>query len=123
MPHSPESCTSGLDFHRIEYFHAVAEYAELAIHGADLTAVCEGAGYVQSPALALLVQTLSPSPGILPGADFVELARRLADDRRPVRIILRQLVARSCLMRDVLRCVAHYHDQDLARFWASRLAA
>ena len=124
MPHSPESCTSSeLDFHRIEYFRAVAEYAELVTHGADLTAVCEGAPYVQSPALALLVPMLSASPGILPGADFVELARRLADDRRPVRIILRQLVARSCLMRDVLRCVAHYHDQDLVRFWASRLAA
>jgi len=85
MPHSPESCTSGLDFHRIEYFHAVAEYAELAIHGADLTAVCEGARYLQSPALALLVPTLSSSVGTLSSADVAELPQPAANESSKLR--------------------------------------
>src|SRR6267143_1337469 len=110
LPHAPESWTgSEIDVHRIEYFRAVADFAEMVTRGADLSVVCECARYVQSTVLALMVPTLSSSLGTLSSADLAELAQRLADDRRPVRIILRQLVARCCLMRDVLRCVAHYH--------------
>ena len=124
MPHAPESCTSSeIDIHRIEYFRAVADLAEMVARGADLNAVCERARYVQSPVLALMVPMLSSSLGTLSSADLTELAQRLADDRRPVRLILRQPVARACLMRDVLHCIAQYHDQEVAQFWAARLAA
>ena len=124
MPHAPESRTdSELDRHRIEYFRAVADYADMVSRGGDLTAVCEGARYVQSSVLALMVPTLSPSVGTLSSADVVDLPQRMADDPRPIRSVLGQLMARNCLMRDVLRCLAQYHDQDVARFWAARLAA
>jgi hypothetical protein len=124
MPHAPESFTSSeLDVHRIEYFRAVADYAEMVVRGADLSALCEGAPYVQSPVLALMVPRLSSSPGMLSSTDFEELPQRLADESRPVRTILAQLVARNCLVRDVLRCVANYHDEDIAEFWAVLLAA
>src|SRR5439155_25576067 len=99
---------------------AVADYAEMVSRGGDLTTVCEGARYVQSPVLALMVPTLSTSVGTLSSADVADLPQRLADDRRPVRLILRQLVARRCVIRDVLHCVALYHDEGTARFWAAR---
>ena len=124
MPHAPQSRTNiELDLHRIDYFRAVADYAEMVSRGGDLTTVCEGARYVQSPVLALMVPTLSTSVGTLSSADVADLPQRLADDLRPVRSVLGQLMARNCLMRDVLRCLAQYHDQDVARFWAARLAA
>ena len=124
MPHAPEARTNGeLELHRIEYFRSVADYAEMVSRGGDLTAVCEGARYVQSPVLALIVPTLSSSVGTLSSADVADLPERLADDPRPVRSVLGQLTARNCLMRDVLRCLAQYHDQDVAQFWAARLAA
>jgi len=112
-----------MDVHRIEYFRAVADLAEMVARGADLSAVCERAPYVQSPVLALMAPMLSSSLGTLCSADLMELAQRLADDRRPVRLILRQLVARGCLMRDILHCIAQYHDRQVAQFWAARLAA
>src|SRR2546426_704806 len=124
MPHAPESRTNDeLDLHRIEYFRAVADYAEMVSRGGDLRAVCEGARYVQSSVLALIVPTLSSSVGTLSSADLADLPEHLADDPRPVRSVLGQLRARNCMIRDVLRCLAQYHDQDVARFWAARLAA
>jgi len=124
MPHAPESSTTDeIDVHRVEYFRAVADYAEMIARGADLKAVCERAIYLQSSVLALLVPTLSSSFATLSSIDMAELAQRLVDDRRSVRLILRQLVARNYLMRDVLHSVAQYHDQHIARFWAARLAA
>ena len=124
MPHAPESRTnSELDLHSIEYFRAVADYAEMVSRGGDLRAVCEGARYVQSSVLALIVPTLSSSVGTLSSADLADLPEHLADDPRPVRSVLGQLTARNCMIRDVLRCLAQYHDQDVARFWAARLAA
>ncbi len=124
MPHAPESWSSSeIDVHRIEYFRAVADFAQMVARGADLRAVCERAGYVQSPVLALMVPMLSPSVGTLSSADLGELPQLLADEPRSVRSVLCQLIARNCLMRDVLRCVAQHHDQDVAQFWAARLAA
>ncbi len=117
MPHAPETCASSeIDVHRIEYFRVVADFAEMVTQGADLSAVCERAPYVQSPVLALMVPTLSSSVGTLSSADVAELPRRLAGDPQPVRSVLGQLIARNCLIRDVLRCVAHYHGQDVAQF-------
>lgn len=124
MPHAPEPCTTNeIDVLRVEYFRAVAEFAVMVTRGADLSAVCERARYVQSPSLAMMVPTLSSSDGLLSSTDIGELPQRLADDSRPVRTLLRQLIARNCLMRDVVRCVWQYHDQDVAQFWAARLAA
>ena len=124
MPHAPESWTSSeLDLQRIEYFRAVADYADMVSRGGDLTAVCQSARYVQCPALALMVPTLSSSVGTLSSADLADLPQRLADDPRPVRSVLGQLMARNCLVRDVLRCLAQYYDRDVAKFWAARVAA
>src|SRR2546423_14431291 len=99
MPHAPQSFTSSqIDVHRIEYFRAVADYAEMVVRGADLSALCEGAPYVQSPILALLVPMLSSSAGPLSSADLEELPQRLADESRAVRTVLTQLIARNCLV-------------------------
>src|SRR5882724_2078132 len=93
MQHAPESQTNiEVDLHRIEYFRAVADYAEMVSRGGDLTAVCEGARYVQSPLLAFMVPTLSSSVGTLSIADVADLPQRLADDPRPVRSVLGQLM-------------------------------
>jgi len=42
---------SEIDVHRIEYFRAVTDFAEMVTRGADLSAVCERARYVQLPFL------------------------------------------------------------------------
>ena len=78
MPHAPESRTnSELELHRVEYFRSVADYAEMVRRGGDLTAVCEGAHYVQSPVLALIVPTVSSSVGTLSSADVADLPRSM----------------------------------------------
>ena len=83
MPHAPESSTTDeIDVHRVEYFRAVADYAEMIARGADLKAVCERAIYLQSSVLALLVPTLSSSLGMLSSAEVAELAPRRRGQRR-----------------------------------------
>jgi len=55
-----------LDAERIEYFRAVADYAELVSRGADLRFLVDGADYVLIFELAQLVPTLSAAHPCLP---------------------------------------------------------
>jgi len=54
----------------------------MVTRGADLSAVCERARYVQTAVLALMVPTLSSSLGMLSSAEVAELAPRRRGRRR-----------------------------------------
>jgi len=113
-----------LDAERIEYFRAVADYADMVRRGADLRFLVDGADYVLIFELAQLVPTLSSSAPMLTVSEFHGLAQRLSSgDPRSIRVLLVHEIARHCLSQDVIRCVAQYHDEEMARFWRVQTAA
>ena len=53
-----------------------------------------------------------------------DLVERLgSDEPRSVRVLLVHELARHCLSQDVIRCVAKYHDEEIAQFWLVQTAA
>ena len=113
-----------LDAERIEYFRAVADNAEMVGRGADLRFLVDGADYVRIHDLAQLVPTLSTSAPVLTTSELHGLAERVSsDDPRSIRVLLVHEIARHCLLQDVIRCVAQYHDREMAQFWRVQTAA
>ncbi len=108
MQHVPMSPSGdALDVERVEYFRAVADYAEMVSRGADLRFLA-----------------LSGSAPVLTVPELHDLAERLAsDDPRSVRVLLVHELAKHCLSQDVIRCVAKYHDEEMAQFWLVQTAA
>ena len=125
MQHVPMSPGGdALDAERVEYFRAVADYAEMVSRGADLRFLVEGSDYALALELAQLVPVLSGSAPVLTVPELHELAERLAsEDPRPVRVLLAHELAKHCLSQDVIRCVANYHDKEMAQFWLVQTAA
>ena len=113
-----------LDVERVEYFRAVADYAEMVSRGADLRFLVEGSDYALAFELAKLVPMLSGTAAVLTIAELHNLAQRLqGDDPRSVRVLLVHELAKHCLAQDVIRCVAKYHDEEMAQFWLVQTAA
>ena len=113
-----------LDVERVEYFRVVADYAEMVSRGADLRFLVEGSDYALAFELAELVPMLSGTAAVLTVAELHDLAQRLqGDDPRSVRMLLVHELAKHCLAQDVIRCVAKYHDEDMAQFWLVQTAA
>ena len=113
-----------LDVERVEYFRAVADYAEMVSRGADLRVLVEGSDYALAFELAELVPMLSGTAAVLTVAELHDLAQRLqGDDPRSVRVLLVHELAKHCLAQDVIRCVAKYHDEEMAQFWLVQTAA
>jgi len=57
-------------------------------------------------------------------AELHDLAQRLQeDDPRSVRVLVVHELAKHCLAQDVIRCVAKYHDEEMAQFWLVQTAA
>ena len=113
-----------LDVERVEYFRAVADYAEMVSRGADLRFLVEGSDYALAFELADLVPMLSGTAAVLTVAELHDLAQRLqGDDPRSVRVLLVHELAKHCLAQDVIRCVAKYHDEEMAQFWLVQTAA
>ena len=54
-----------LDAERLEYFRAVADYAEMVSRGADLRFLVDGSDYALAFELAQLVPALSGSAAVL----------------------------------------------------------
>src|SRR2546428_11325983 len=91
-----------LDAERIEYFRAVADYAEMVSRGADLRFLVDGADYVLMFELAQLVPVLSSTARVLTVSEFHDFAHRLgSDDPRSIRMLLIHDIARHCLSQDV----------------------
>ena len=113
-----------LDVERVEYFRVVADYAEMVSRGADLRFLVEGSDYALAFELAELVPMLSGTAAVLTVAELHDLAQRLqGDDPRSVRVLLVHELAKHCLAQDVIRCVAKYHDEEMAQFWLVQTAA
>ena len=113
-----------LDVERVEYFRAVADYAEMVSRGADLRFLVEGSDFALDFELAQLVPTLSGTSPVLTVPELHGLAQRLSDEEpRSVRVLLVHELARHCLAQDVIRCVAKYHDEEMALFWLVQTAA
>ena len=113
-----------LDVERVEYFRAVADYAEMVSRGADLRFLVEGSDYALAFELAELVPMLSGTAAVLTVAELHDLGQRLqGDDPRSVRVLLVHELAKHCLAQDVIRCVAKYHDEEMAQFWLVQTAA
>ncbi len=117
---------NNLDAERVEYFRAVADYAEMVSRGADLRFLVDSADYVLIYKLAQLVPQLSGSAPVLTESEFQGLAQRVgsdSDEPRSIRVVLVHEIARHCLSQDVIRCVAQYHDEETAQFWHVQTAA
>src|SRR3954454_10840107 len=100
-----------LDFERVEYFRAVADYAEMTSRGADLRFLIDGSDFALDFELAQLVPVLSTTAPLLTVSELHEFAQRLGkEDPRSVRVMLAHAIARHCMSQDVIRCVAKYHD-------------
>src|SRR3954471_4961029 len=98
---SLSSSGDALDFERVEYFRAVADYAEMVSRGANLQFLVDGADFVLDIELAQLVPTLSHTSPILTVTELHDFAQRLGDDApRSVRVLLIHAVARHCLSQD-----------------------
>src|SRR5258708_37069009 len=125
MQHVPMSPGGdALDVERVEYFRAVADYAEMVSRGADLRFLVGGSDYALAFELAQLVPALSGAAPVLTAPDLHDLAERLAsNDPRSVRVLLVHELAKHCLSQDVIRCVAKYHDEEMAQFWLVQTAA
>ena len=122
LPMPPGS--DALDVERLEYFRAVADYAEMVSRGADLPFLVDGSDYALAFELAQLVPALSGSAPVLTVPELHDLAERMArDDPRSVRVLLVHELAKHCLSQDVIRCVAKYHDEEMAQFWLVQTAA
>ena len=122
VPMSPGG--DALDVERVEYFRAVADYAEMVSRGADLRFLVGGSDYALAFELAQLVPALSGSAPVLTVPELHDLAERLAsDDPRSVRVLLVHELAKHCLSQDVIRCVAKYHDEEMAQFWLVQIAS
>ena len=77
-----------------------------------------------APTLAGLMPTLSGTAAVLTMVELHDLAQRLEeDDPRSVRVLLVHELAKHCLTQDVIRCVAKYHDEEMAQFWLVQTAA
>ena len=83
VPMSPGG--DALDAERVEYFRAVADYAEMVSRGADLRFLVDGSDYVLSFELAQLVPALSGTAPALTLPEIHDLAERLASDDPPQR--------------------------------------
>ena len=113
-----------LDVERVEYFRVVADYAEMVSRGADLRFLVEGSDFALDFELAQLVPTLSGTAPILTVRELHGLAQRVCDDEpRSIRVLLVHELAKHCLSQDVIRCVAKYHDEEMAQFWLVQTAA
>ena len=113
-----------LDVERVEYFRAVADNAEMLSRGADLRFLVEESDFALDFELAQLVPTLSGTAPVLTVCELHGLAQRLCDDEpRSVRVLLVHELAKHCLSQDVIRCVAKYHDEEMAQFWLVQTAA
>jgi hypothetical protein len=111
-----------LDEHRISYYRAVADFADMVGRGADLHLLVDRAEYVINPQLAALVPLLS---NVKPQFSMDELRDLVnhPDGSATVRALVDVGLARHCLRHDVITCVAHYFDKDIARAWAAEVAA
>jgi len=123
QPVSVSPCGDALDFERVEYFRAVSDYAEMVSRGADLRFLVDGSDFVLDIELAQLVPTLSGTAPALTVSELHDLTQRLGDDPRSVRVLLAHAIARHCLSQDVIRCIAKYHDEEMAQFWLVQTAA
>jgi len=113
-----------LDVDRVEYFRAVADYAEMVSRGADRRFLVEGSDYALAFELAQLVPVLSGTAAVLTFTELHDLAQRPEeDDPRSVRVLLVHELAKHCLAQDVICCVAKYHDEEMAQFWFVQTAA
>ena len=112
QPVSSEPQPAQLDLNRIAYWRAVAIYSARVNGGANPLSLCGSDAFVTDAKLARLVPGFSISPALLNASDLV--------DGPPLR--LHQVLARHCLLLDVLHCIARYHDEELARFWSVQLA-
>ena len=122
VPMSPGS--DALDAERVEYFRAVADYAEMVSRGADLRFLVNGSDYALAFELAQLVPALSCTAPVMTEAELHDLVQRLgSDDSRSIRVLLVHELARHCLSQDVIRAVAKYHDEEMAQFWLVQTAA
>jgi len=122
VPMSPGG--DALDAERVEYFRAVADYAEMVSRGADLRFLVDGSDYALAFELAQLVPALSGTAPVLTVPELHDLAERLgSDEPRSVRVLLVHELARHCLSQDVIRCVAKYHGEEMAQFWLVQTAA
>ena len=45
------------------------------------------------------------------------------EEPRSIRVLLVHELAKHCLSQDVIRCVAKYHDEEMAQFWFVQTAA
>ena len=102
-----------LDHLHFEYWRTVAVFAARINGGADPRLLCAGSPFIANSRLARLVPGFSITPALISAG--------LLADAPDLRI--HQLLARQCLLLDVLRCLARYHDVVLARFWSVQLAA
>ena len=125
MQHVPKSPGGdALNTERVEYFRAVADYAEMVSRGADLRFLVDGSDYALDFELALLVPSLSCSAPVLTVPELRSLVQRLGrEGPRSVRVLLVHELARHCLSQDVIRCVAKYYDEEMAQFWVVQTAA
>src|SRR5439155_24327640 len=95
-----------LDLERVQYFRAVADYAEMVSRGADLRFLVEGSDFALDFELAQLVPTLSGTAPVLTVPELHGLAQRLSDEEpRSIRVLLVHELAKHCLSQDVIRCV------------------
>src|SRR2546426_12013452 len=100
-----------LDVERVEYFRAVADYAEMVSRGADLRFLVEGSDYALAFELAQLAQVLSGTAAVLTITELHDLAQRLqGDDPRSARVLPVHGLAKDCDAQDESRFVAKPHD-------------
>ena len=113
-----------LDCERVKYFRTVTHYAELVSRGGNLRFLVDGSDFVLDLELARLVPALSVTRPVLTLSEWEEFGQRLgADGPLSVRALLACALARHCLVQDVIRCLAKYHDEEMALFWLVQTAA
>ena len=124
QPVSLSPAGDALDFERLKYFRTVTHYAELVSRGANLRFLVDGSDFVLDLEFAQLVPTLSGTRLVLTISEWEEFGERLgADGPMSIRALLICALARHCLVHDVIRCVAKYHDEEVALFWLVQTAA
>jgi hypothetical protein len=101
------------DLLHLDYWRTVAVFAARINGGADPRRLCIESRFIAESRLARLVPGLSNTPALI-NTEAITAAPELR---------VHQLIARHCLLGDVLRCLARYHDEALANFWFVQLAA
>ena len=102
-----------LDLLFLDYWRTVAVLAARITRGADPRPLCIESRFISESRLARLVPSFAATPALI-SIEAIAAAPELR---------VHQLLARHCLLLDVLRCLARYHDEELAQFWTVQLAA